>query len=155
MNRYLFTLLMSVILCPLSILADGKDGEHKLTSFSIAEDSVLTGFSIGDSITFTTSFDSISGGFREYIIEKGSNTILYDAFNSVKNEKGEWVLKFYENVVLQKGKSYSLEIEGHEVVDSKSKTTGKVSFILVDNGDTPEPPGPDDYIYSDVNYYYF
>lgn len=156
MNRYLFILLMSVILWPLSILADEKDEEPKLTSFSIAEDSVLTGFSIGDSITFTTSFDSISGGFREYIIEKGSNKIVYDAFNSVKNEKGEWVLKFYENVVFQEKKSYSLVIEGHEVIDSKSKVTGNVTVILVDNGDTPEPPpGPDTYTYSDAKYLFF
>lgn len=154
MNRYIFTLVMAVILWPSSLFADGKDEAPKLTNISVAEDSVLTGFSIGDSITFNTNIDSICGGFRERIIENGTKNILYEAFNSVKNEKGEWVLKFYENVVLEKGHTYTLEIEGHDVADSKSKVIGKMSVIYIGNG-AKQQDEVDDYEYSNINYLRF
>ena len=154
MNRFLFTLIIFVMLWPLSLFADGKDEEPKLTNISVAEDSVIAKFSIGDSITFNTNFDSICGGFRERIIESGTKNIIYEAFNSVKNEKGEWVLKFYEEVVLQKEHTYTLEIEGHEVADSKSKAMGKVSVIYIGDG-VKEEDFVDDYEYSNIKYLRF
>ena len=154
MNRYIFTLIMAVVLWPLSLFADGNDDDRKLTNISVAEDSVLAGFSIGDSITFNTNFDSLCGGFRERIIESGTKNIIYEAFNSVKNEKDEWVLKFYEDVVLQKGHTYTLEIEGHEVADSKSKATGKVSVIYIGDGEKGQGE-VDDYEYSNIKYLRF
>lgn len=154
MNRYIFTLILSAFLMPLSLLAVDKDDEKTLTNISVAEDSLIAKFSIGDSITFNTSFDSICGGFRERIIESGTKNILYEAFNSVKNEKGEWVLKFYEEVVLQKDHTYTLEIEGHEVADSKSKAVGKVSVIYRGNGEKPQE-FKDDYEYSNIQYMSF
>lgn len=151
MNRYIFTLILSAFFVPLSLFAEDKDNEKTLTNISVAEDSLITKFSIGDSITFNTSFDSICGGFRERIIESGTKNILYEAFNSIKNEKGEWVLKFYEDVVLQKEHTYTLEIEGHEVADNKSKAVGKVSVIYRGNGDKPQE-FIDDYEYSNIEY---
>ena len=151
MNRYLFTLILSVLFVPLSLFAEHKDNEKTLTNISAAEDSVIAKFSIGDSITFNTSFDSICGGFRERIIESGTKNIMYEAFNSVKNEKGEWVLKFYEDVMLQKDRTYTLEIEGHEVADSKSKVVGKVSVIYRGDGVKGQDE-VDDYEYSNIKY---
>ena len=154
MNRYIFSLMMVVMLWPSSLFADGKDEEPRLTNISAAEDSLIAKFSIGDTITFNTSFDSICGGFRERIIESGTKNIMYEAFNSVKNEKGEWVLKFYEDVILQKDHSYTLEIEGHEVADSKSKAVGKVSIIYRGDGVKPQD-FIDDYEYSNIQYMSF
>ena len=142
------------MLWPLSLFADGKDDTPKLTNISVAEDSLIAKFSIGDSITFNTNIDSICGGFRERIIENGTKNILYEAFNSVKNEKGEWVLKFYEDVELQKDHTYTLEIEGHEVADSKSKAVGKVSVIYRGNGEKPQE-FVDDFEYSNIRYVAF
>ena len=151
MNRYIFILIVSVLFVPLSLFAEDKDGEKTLTNISAAENSVIAKFSIGDSITFNTSFDSICGGFRERVIESGTKNIMYESFNSVKNENGEWVLKFYEDVVLEKGHTYTLEIEGHEVADMKSKATGKVSVIYIGDGEKIEP-GEDTYEYSNIKY---
>lgn len=125
-----------------------------LTNINVTENSLISKFSIGDSITFNTSFDSICGGFRERLIENGSKNIMYEAFNSVKNKKGEWVLKFYEDVVLQKEHTYTLEIEGHEVADSKSKAVGKVSVVYRGNGEKPQD-FVDDYEYSNIQYLNF
>ena len=154
MNRYIFTLILSAFFIPLSLFAEDKDNEKTLTNISVAEDSLIAKFSIGDSITFNTSFDSICGGFRERIIESGTKNILYEAFNCIKNEKGEWVLKFYEDVILQKDHTYTLEIEGHEVADSKSKAVGKVSVIYRGNGEKPQD-FKDDYEYSNIQYMSF
>ena len=154
MNRYIFTLILSAFFVPLSLFAEDKENEKTLTNISVAEDSLIAKFSIGDSITFNTSFDSICGGFRERIIESGTKNILYEAFNCIKNEKGEWVLKFYEDVILQKDHTYTLEIEGHEVADSKSKAVGKVSVIYRGNGEKPQD-FKDDYEYSNIQYMSF
>ena len=154
MNRYIFTLLMSVMLLPSFLIAQEKNDDKNLTFISIEEDSLLAGFSIGDSITFNPSFDSICGGFRERIIESGTKNIMYEAFNSVRNDSGEWVLKFYDDVVLEKGHTYTLEIEGHEVADSRSKAIGKVSVIYRGNGDK-KPDDGDDYEYSNIKYFGF
>lgn len=155
MKRYLYPLLTALFLLPLSIYADDKGTDYVLTNITPEENSVLDGFSKGDSITFNTNFDAICGGFYERIVDNESKTVLYSAFNSVKNDKGEWVLKFYEDVKLYQGHTYSLEIEGHEVADSKSGVVGKVSVNYVGNtiGDDDDEDDSG-YEYSDVKYVY-
>lgn len=156
MKRYLYPLLTALFLLPLSIYADDKGKDYVLTNITPEENSVLDGFSKGDSITFNTNFDAICGGFHERIVDNESKTVLYSAFNSVKNDKGEWVLKFYEDVKLYQGHTYSLEIEGHEVADSKSGVVGKVSVNYVGNT-IGDDEGEDDsgYEFSDIEYLYF
>ncbi len=156
MKCYLYPLITALFLLPLSIYADDKGTDYVLTNITPEENSVLDGFSKGDSITFNTNFDAICGGFYERIVDNDSKTVLYSAFNSVKNDKGEWVLKFYEDVKLYQGHTYSLEIEGHEVADSKSGVVGKVSVNYVGNT-IGDDEGEDDsgYEFSDIEYLYF
>ena len=153
MRRCIFILIGFILLFSSSSFAQDNE-ENRLISISPAENSILDGFLKGDSILFTTSFDSICGGFHERIIEDDTKNIIYDAFNSVKSDNGEWVLKLYEDVVLQKGHTYTLEIEGHEDADSKSNVTGKVTISYIGNGQNTEE-GEDDYEYSNIKYMRF
>lgn len=148
--------LILFLLFPFSLIANVNEKNEKVDSLIVfpQNNSVLEGFSKGDSIVFKTYFDSICGGCHERLIENETKNIIYEAFNSVKTDSGAWLLKFYNDVTLQKGNTYTLEIVGHEVADSKSNTIGKVLVNYVGNG-KGQQDDEDDYEYSNIKYVSF
>ena len=155
MSRYIhFLLLILFAVFSSSVFAQESGEENPSVVVFPKNNSVLEGFSKGDSILFKTSFDSICGGFHERLIEDDTKNIIYDAFNSIKTDSGSWLLKFYNDVTLAKGHTYTLEIVGHEVADSKSPVIGKVQVNYVGSG-TSQQDDDDDYEYSNIKYLSF
>lgn len=154
MSRYIHFLLLIFFAFSSSVFAQEPSEDNPSVVVFPENNSVLEGFSKGDSILFKTSFDSICGGFHERLIEDDTQNIIYDAFNSVKTDSGTWLLKFYNDVILQKDHTYTLEIIGHEVADSKSPVIEKVQVHYVGNG-TSQGDDDDDYEYSNVKYLSF
>lgn len=155
MSRYIhFLLLILFAAFSSSVFAQESGEENPSVVVFPQNNSVLEGFSKGDSILFKTSFDSICGGFHERLIEDDTKNIIYDAFNSIKTDSGSWLLKFYNDVTLAKGHTYTLEIVGHEVADSKSPVIGKVQVNYVGSG-TSQQDDDDDYEYSNIKYLSF
>ena len=156
MKRFFHAAFIFFFLFPISLIANVDELIDDIDSVIVfpQNNSVLEGFSKGDSIVFKTCFDSICGGFYERLVNDNGDYI-YETFNSVKTDSGAWLLKFYDDVVLQKGHTYTLEIVGHEAADLKSPITGKVKINYVGNGQEQQDDDYDDYEYSNIKYVSF
>ena len=143
MKRLFICFLTCLALTSTSVYAQ-TDGAIHLKDISIEDGSKVSGFSIGDSLTFCTDHDSLCRGFYEKIVDNETGIVAYEAFNSVKNDNGMWVLKFYKNLDFLQGHTYSIVFEGHQAADSQSPIIGSTKVSFVGNGS--------EYGYSNVYY---
>ena len=158
MKKQLFTLaLLFFVLSslPETAIANVKGYAVRLTSINPADSSTLVGFTKGDIITFTTNADSLFDGFNVVILDNSTNNIVYEDFTVSKNNEGKWELPIYEDVVFLKGRSYQVEMTGHEGASAKSAALAKIKAIYYGNSTNEGEDDVDDYEYSSINYLYF
>lgn len=149
-RKILLTLLIFTFL-PHFLMAEVKGGGPiNIIEITPADSTVLAGFSVGDSITFKTSIDSLCGGFNVSVLEKETGEVLYEDFTNQKNDVGMWFFPIYSEIVLYENHSYIVRLEGHEENSKRSKIVGETVVTYFGSSEGGDDIGDDDYEYSPV-----